>query len=150
MKHKMLMLIYGSDLLATRFLLGVAELVWALALFWPGDTFGRPTYSIMSQLASEHTWALLFLITGILQFKILFDHDYHSRVAIVFSGWNCNLWMFTVIAMYLSVYPPPAAISGELACALGSIWVFVRSGVPAIKFRNPLECSSRGSDHAIS
>jgi hypothetical protein len=133
MKMRMLELIYGSDLLATRFLLGIAELTWALALFWPGDTFGRPTYHVMAQVASETAWAWIFLVTSFIQFQILWSGHYHTRTAIIFAGWNCNLWFFTVLAMYLSVYPPPAAISGELACALGSVWVFIRSGVPAIK-----------------
>ena len=131
-KYRAIELIYGSDLHATRFLLGVAELVWALALFWPGDTFGRPTYAVMAGVASEEVWATAFLLTSFIQFHILFHGSYHSRCATVFAGWNAMLWIFCVLAMYMSVYPPPAAISGELAMAVGASWVFVRSGVPCL------------------
>ena len=44
---------FNSDLNATRFTLAFAEIIWAVMLFWPGDTFTRPTYSEMSRLASE-------------------------------------------------------------------------------------------------
>jgi hypothetical protein len=124
-------LIYSSDLYATRAMLGFAELVWALALFWPGETFDRPTYKIMAQVASESTWAAAFLVTGLLQWGILLSGRYHDRLVLVFACWNSALWTFSTIAMYLSVYPPPAAISGELAMAVGACWVLVRTGLPA-------------------
>lgn len=132
MKSRSIELLYGSDLHATRLLLGVAEFVWALALFWPGDTFGRPTYHVMAQLASEQAWGLVFLVTGVIQFYILLHSSYHTRFAVAFAGFNAALWIFTVLAMYMSVYPPPAAISGELAMAFGASWVFIRAGVPCI------------------
>lgn len=125
-------ILYGSDLIAVRFLLGLAEITWAATLYWPGLTFGRPTYSVMAQIAPEDVWALLFFVTGVIQFKLLFSGELHSARATWFAAWNCNFWFFTVLSMYMSVYPPPAGISGELALAVGSIWVFLRSGVPAI------------------
>ena len=133
-KSRAFNLIYGSDLHATRLLLGIAELSWAIALFWPGDTFARPTYSMMALVADETTWAWAFLFTSFLQLHILFHGNYHSKLAVAFSGWNSFLWLFTVLAMYMGVYPPPAAISGELAMALGATWVFIRSGVPCLTY----------------
>ncbi len=128
MKTRLIHLIYLSDLHATRFLLALAEICWSASLAWPGDTFGRPTYTMMSRLASEEAWAVVFGITGIIQFALLYTGRYHSRAAVAFAGWNSVLWCYVVAAMYLSVYPPPAAISGELALAWGAMWVFARSG----------------------
>ena len=40
-------MIFETDLIGTRFTLGLAELIWAFTLFWPGNTFDRPTYEVM-------------------------------------------------------------------------------------------------------
>lgn len=131
-KHRAMSLIYGSDLHATRFLLGLAELIWALALFWPGDTFSRPTYTSMAQVADEEFWAVVFLTTSFMQFHILLHDSYYSAQARVFAAWNAVLWIYVAISMYMSVYPPPAAISGELAMAVGASWIFVRGFAPCV------------------
>ena len=133
-KRRLIDLVYGSDLYATRFMLGVAELTWALSLFWPGATFGRPTYHGMQQIMPEEMWATAFLLTGLIQFQILASQRFHTKFAVTFAAWNSFLWTVSVLSMYMSVYPPPAAISGELALAFGASWVFIRSGVPAIPF----------------
>ena len=117
-----------SDLHATRFSLGVAEFLWAVTLLWPGDTFGRPTYTVMARVMSEEAWGLLFLMSSITQFSILLSMRYHDRFAVMFAGWNAMLWGFVTISMYLSVSPPPAAISGEAALSIAAFWVYIRSG----------------------
>lgn len=121
-------ILFYSDLHATRFTLGLAELIWAFTLLWPGDTFGRPTYTIMASVMHENAWGLLFLVTAIMQFTILLRGDYHSRFSCYFAAWNMCFWGYTVMSMYFSVSPPPAAISGEAALAVAAGWVWVRSG----------------------
>lgn len=118
---------YGNQHSA-RFLLALAETLWFIALIWPGDTFGRPTYMVMSQMASEPVWAAAFLLTAIIQWSIFFTGHYYNRYAATFALWNMGLWWFVSVSMYMSVYPPPAAISGELALAFGASWIYVRSG----------------------
>jgi hypothetical protein len=113
---------------SARCLLAMAESIWFFTLAWPGDTFDRPTYAAMAEIASEPAWAVIFLITAAIQWTILLIGDYHSKWPVRFATWNMCLWWVVVISMYLSVYPPPAAISGELALAIGASWVFVRSG----------------------
>lgn len=117
-----------SDLEATRFLLAVAEFLWAITLFMPGDTFERPTYAILASIAPELTWAVAFLLMGITQAYILFKGQYHDRFAIGFAFINSCFWTLVCLSMVLSVSPFPAAISGEIALAIGSVWIFVRSG----------------------
>ena len=121
-------LFFNSDLHATRFTLAIAEIIWAVTLFWPGDTFIRPIYSEMSRLASEELWGFVFVCSSLIQFYIIIDGRYHTRFATFFAGWNFSLWLYVTISMYMSVYPPPAAISGETALTLAAGWVWVRSG----------------------
>lgn len=126
--RRLFRLAFYTDLVGVRFLLAVAEVVWAITLAWPGDTFGRPTYTAMSHVMSEEAWALLFAMSGITQFILLYQEDFHSKFSQFFAGWNTVLWWYVCISMYMSVYPPPAAISGELALAIGASWVFIRTG----------------------
>lgn len=122
-------LILLSDLQCTRFTLGLAELIWAVALWWPGDTFGRPTYLAMKHSGiSEDIWGLIWCTSAIIQWFILYSGKYHTTFAVVFAGFNSILWWFVTVGMYLSVYPPPAAISGETALCVAATWVWIRSG----------------------
>lgn len=116
----------SSDMVATRITLAIAELLWALTLFWPGTTFDRPTYDIMSKVMSENAWALTFLITAHVQLSIVLIGDCRSWYANGFAAWNAALWIFCAVSMYSSVYPPPAAISGETSLALAAFGVFIR------------------------
>ena len=117
-----------SDSTAVRFMLMVAELTWALTLWWYGDTFERPIYQAMALLAPENVWAGILAITGLLQGRFILVRRYHGRASIAFSIWNVLLWWFLVFGMYASVYPPPAAISGELSLALAASWVLCKTG----------------------
>ena len=119
-------LLWDTDLIATRFLLAMAEFMWAFLLVWPGETFSRPTYNHMAMVLPEEGWAVIFALSSVTQLTIVLMHDYHSRFARYFAGWNAMLWSYVVISMLLSVYPPPAAISGEIALAIGALWVWVR------------------------
>lgn len=128
--HRFLTLIFHSDLHGVRILLGLSEALWALTLLWPGTTFDRPVYNIMSHIMVEEAWGLIFLISAITQFGIVYKLDYTSRFSTYFAGWNMSLWMYVVISMYLSIghSPAPAGVSGDTALALGAAWVWIRSG----------------------
>lgn len=119
-------MIFRTDLIGTRFTLGLAELIWAFTLFWPGNTFDRPTYEVMSHIVNEEAWGLIFLLSGVTQMTIALHGNVDHWFSRIFAGWNAALWVYIVISMYFSVYPPPAAISGETALALASVWIWVR------------------------
>jgi len=119
-------LLWDSDMVATRFILAYAELLWAIMLIWPGPTFGRPTYTEMATVMREEAWALVFLLSAITQVSIVLMEDFHSRFARYFAAWNAALWVFVVGSMLLSVYPPPAAIAGEIALAFSAFWIWLR------------------------
>lgn len=118
--------LFDSDLIATRLALFLAEALWAVMLFWPGDTFARPTYGLMGTVADELVWAVAFGVSSILQLGIVVYAQCRSPWARVFAAWNAVLWAGTVGLMLASVYPPPAAIGGELALAVSAVWIAVR------------------------
>lgn len=97
---------FYSDLHGTRLMLALAEFVWGVTLMMPGDTFGRPTYTVMAATMSETAWALVFLVTSLMQLSILIKADYHSRFATYFAAWNTSMWAYVVVSMYMSVSPP--------------------------------------------
>ncbi len=119
--------LYGSQHSA-RTLLALAEMVWCITLLLPGDSFSRPTYAVMQSFGDEKMWAALFGSVSLIQWAILFDGRYHTKFAVCFAAANMVFWWVVVISMYLAVTPPPVAISGELALAIGASWVYVRAG----------------------
>lgn len=118
--------LWDSDLVASRVSLAIAELLWAIMLFWPGDTFSRPTYSMMAQVMSEEAWGLMMLLSAVTQVTIVIALNFHSYFARVFAGWNACIWVFLILSMMLSVSPPPAAISGDMALAFLAVWIWCR------------------------
>ena len=124
--------LFDSDLIATRMTLFLAEALWSIMLFWPGSTFDRPTYSEMAKLAPELMWALAFGVSAVLQISIVIYEQCHKTWAQVFAAWNALLWCASVVLMVKGVYPPPAAIGGEVALAVSALWIAIR---PAILHR---------------
>ena len=118
--------LFDSDLIGTRMIIAMAELGWFVLLIWPGDTMARPTYKIMATVMPEDVWAAVFLISCVLQTIIIITETYHTVQARYFSAVNAVLWVYVVISMLLSVYPPPAAIAGEIAIAIASSWIWFR------------------------
>lgn len=118
--------LWDTNMVTSRLLLSAAEFIWAVLLLWPGDTFGRPTYSIMATVMPEECWGFVFLATSVMQISIVLKEEFHSREARYFAAFNMSLWVFVVVAMLASVYPPPAAISGEIALAGAAFWIWFR------------------------
>lgn len=132
--------LFDSDLIASRLALAFAELCWAIMLFWPGDSFVRPTYTEMAKVAPEWCWAWCFLFTSLVQFSIVAFDLCRTRGAWLFSGWNSLLWFTSVYLMIDAVQPPPAAIGGEIALTVSALWIFVR---PLIIKRGEVRCAKQ-------
>lgn len=118
--------LFDTDMVMTRLILAGSELLWGLLLMWPGHLFARPTYIGMAKVMPEEAWSAVFLLSAVTQFTIVVLNDFHGRFARYFAGWNAALWVFVVASMFLSVSPPPAAISGEAVLALAAFWVWFR------------------------
>lgn len=115
-----------SDLLYSRFSLVISSLLWSLMLFWPGDTFSRPTYSLMGNALDEHIWASLFLIHSLVG-SITLSTGKVNPVTFALEGvLGCLIWTSSCLMMLFSVYPPPAAISAEIVMAFTSWWILIR------------------------
>lgn len=118
--------LFSKDMVSARIMLAISEFLWFALLAWPGDTFGRPTYAGMGAVMPEECWALVFLATSMMQAHIIGSEDFHSREARYFAAYNAALWLFVVGSMLASVYPPPAAISGEITLAIASLWIYIK------------------------
>lgn len=129
--------LFDSNHMSTRLTLALAELFWCLMLFWPGDTFDRPTYTVMSLVAGEHFWAFIFGVSSMLQLAVVVSGDFNRPWARVFAMWNAALWVFCTGSMFASVYPPPAAIGGEFALTIAALWIWAR---PIILDRGEAKC----------
>lgn len=127
MKKLLDILRYG-DLSVMKLFLSLSAILWAILLFWQGDTFSRPTYTIMGMIMSEDMWAWSFLIQGVLSIYALATDKEGNILFLADAVLGCILWTSSCIAMLLSVYPPPAAISAEILASLFSWWVLVRYG----------------------
>jgi len=127
--------LWDTDLISSRLTLAFGEFCWAVMLLWPGDTFSRPTYSHMSTVLSEEGWAIIFLASALTQITIVLLDDMHSAFARYFACWNACLWVYMVYSMLASVYPPPAAIGGEIALAVSACWVWIRPYILAQGYR---------------
>lgn len=118
--------LFDTDMVATRTLLAIAELIWAINLLWPGASFERSTYAGMAYLADERIWGLAFLITAYIQWQIVVIGEFRSKAAKGFAFWNSMLWCYSSVSIYSSMYPPAAALSAELALAFASFWICIR------------------------
>lgn len=120
---------FDSDLVATRLMLFFSEMCWAVMLWWPGETFNRPTYYYMGEFAPEFVWAAAFTITAAVQLHIVAFELQETKLAKAFAIWNAALWVSAVGMMLASVYPPPAAIGAEISATLVAVWIAVRPAI---------------------
>ena len=44
----------------------------------------------------------------------------------MFANWNAVLWVTVVGSALFSVYPPPAAMAGEIVLASAAVWIWLR------------------------
>jgi hypothetical protein len=122
---KVCSIIFSYDLEALKLILFASSILWSLLLLWPGETFGRPTYEMMSKVMDEITWGVAFLLHGVIGLSSRISKI--KGVLYVNNLMGSFLWLGSSVLMLLSVYPPPAAISGELVLSLASVWLFIRT-----------------------
>ena len=133
--------LWDSDLISSRLTLAFGEFCWAVMLLWPGNTFDRPTYSHMASTMNEEMWGIIFLLSCITQVTVVLLDDMPSTFSRYFAGWNAALWLYTVYSMLASIYPPPAAIGGEIALAVSACWIWVRPYILAQGYRRAYRTS---------
>lgn len=127
MYHNMIRM-SDSALIGSRFTLALAELLTGIILLLAGNSFLHPSYEAMSNIFDEDTWGLIFLTTGIIQSYLLLTYNFNSKTSIVFAGFNAYLWLYVVMSILTSYYPPTAEVASSAALAVSASWVFIKSG----------------------
>jgi hypothetical protein len=125
-------LLWDDKMIGTRFTLAISEFIWGVTLIVWGaahNLFQRPTYKYMDMLGNEYGWGVVFLLSSALQMTIVLSNDLHSRFAHYFASVNAVLWVVSIGGCFLSVYPPPSAMSGELALTAAAIWIAIRPAI---------------------
>ena len=142
LKKRLYEIVWCSDLLTTRVSLAIGSLIWGLLLLWPGELFtpARTTYRLMSEIANENVWGVIFVAHSIVSFWQLITRNLKSTGAIANSFVGCILWTSSTIACFLShfvtleTFQPPAALGADFAFVLASWWVLTKSLIE--RYRN--------------
>lgn len=117
---------WDSELIASRVILGFAELFWSILMLWPGKNVTTPMHINMLNILSENTWGIIFFVSAILQFIIVMINRFNTISARYFAFCNMCLWAFTVFSIITVTYPPPTVIGGEIALAIAAFWIWAR------------------------
>lgn len=123
--HSISRLIWDSDLVMGRFMLFVAELIWGVTLFLPGDTFSSEKLPHLAFL-SEYVWGFIFLSFGIIQISIIIYEHIGSSFSKVFNAFNAFLWIYLVFSIIIDSYPPVVGIAGEITLMITAVWIWIR------------------------
>jgi len=120
-------LIWDVDLTASRFILGMTEFIWALALFWPGNTLDIKYTSInFIGIVPELAWALFFLFSGLIQIFIVLYEIIDTRFSRIFACVNAIVWTYFVLSILIQTYPPLAAMASSLTIVIVANWIWIR------------------------
>lgn len=129
-----------SELRIGKALSFLSACVWVICLLWPGETMHRPTYHIMAMFGDDLFWMFVFATIAIVQgTRLLLLSSFPVKFTHLINGAVAFVWVFTSISMLASVYPPPAAIAGEIVVTLASVWVFAHYGTAMKKNQHEAE-----------
>lgn len=122
-----------SDTTPTRFMLALCATIWALMLLAPGDTFDRPVYRYMAQVAGNHAeekWTALFSLYAAGLYWRIFSSVSRPKWAFAIHTLGVVLFTSSAVAIMLTRADPlPAAVSSDFVVAMAAFWVLVRTQV---------------------
>lgn len=107
----------------------LAGYIWTALLMLPGETIARPTYLHMREvIETDLGWAAVFFVVATLQVWRLFALTTgRSRWGdFVLKVMACGVFTFTSLACLTSLTPTPAAMAGDVAVTLASVWDLLR------------------------
>lgn len=125
---------------SARLLISLSSLTWAVFLLLPVDSFLNKEYFLMSKIAGEEIWAVLFLTHSFWSFFTL-RTGIRNTTSLILDGFlGCILWTSSTVLCFASYWPteidgfllqlsnyhPPAAMSGEVWVSIASWWYLVR------------------------
>jgi hypothetical protein len=123
--HSISRLLWDSDLAASRFILAVAELIWAIILFIPGATFAQNVFPSLGFLP-DYIWGFIFLFSCVIQISIILYEHMGTKFAKAFAMFNAFLWIYLVLSIIIDSYPPVIGVAGEITLMLTAIWICIR------------------------
>jgi len=118
--------IWDCDSSLVRLVLTINSLVWATLLLLPGSTFERLPYVNMAAIMSETAWSFAFLFLAVLQLGDLFLANKFEAFTILLSTVVALFYTTVTMLILLALHPPTAALAGQIALAIGAIWISVR------------------------
>ena len=129
MLNRVLVIALRSDLQPMRFLIGMCLIFWAATLTLDPHSKGFPSYGEMGHIASDETWAVLFGVTGFVQWVVMLSKYSESRASLAFACLQMCVMFAATASLYFSAYPHLSSIGAEIALCCASVWVFARTGV---------------------
>jgi hypothetical protein len=123
--HAVSRLVWDTDLVASRFILAMAEFIWAIMLLLPGDTFPKNEVPHLA-IFPEYVWGFIFLFSGLVQTGIILYEHMRSGFAKMFALFNAVLWVYLVLSILIDSYPPVVGIAGEITLMLTALWIWIR------------------------
>lgn len=141
-KATVLYLLWGTDMLFARFMLGIASLFWAVLLLWHVPLFptdeqiaagtGRMTYALMAQMMPEKVWGALFLVHAVFTVVGVLLWRRYSTYFWAEGVLGCLLWTSSTAATFLAhsrlwgEFAPPAATASGIVLTMVAWWILVR------------------------
>jgi hypothetical protein len=129
--HRMVHTFATSELKAARLTVGAGSIVWAYILLFEGPQWHRPAYVYLRELAPQDAWGVAFGFCGVLQFTRAALDVSEARggwMAVAIATVIAWLWTFVAAALWVSLDPPPAIVAGNVALALASCVILLRTG----------------------
>lgn len=128
-------LLRTADLVALKFTVGWASLMFGLMLLAPTVTFNRPMFSVAKEILPENVWGVLFTVHGIFALYSVLCCNRSRLLAFLDHVLGSLLWTTMTIAMCLSLvyfnvvqeFSMPAATAPAIAMMIGCWWISLRS-----------------------
>lgn len=128
-KDRLFTLLCVESSVGTRLLIALAGLLWGIDLLIQPEFVGsRLLYTGMALIMPEWLWGALFVLVSLLNIFVVWCRLLGSKLELYVTGFISFYWWFVVVSLYTGTSPPPPALTCELAIAIATSWVFLRTG----------------------
>jgi hypothetical protein len=109
--------------------LALASFGFAGLLWWHPNTFERPGFRRMAEVASADVWAWCFLSHGVLAVWRLWDSVPRPYCLAVVNVWGFLVWFVSTVLIYLAVGELTPGIAVEITILLNAVAAICRGGL---------------------
>ena len=123
---------FNVDLSALTLLVATNSISIGVMFELASGLFNRQSFYVIAHIANRHVWATCFVTSGVFLLISLLLRSVPLRR---FEYWGVYLlapvmgflvWTVSLLAMFLSIYPPPTATGLTTGSTLASIWILIR------------------------